>query len=155
MTLSTTNFHTYTPPNVPTYTVQAVKSEELFEHSTFMHSWDCFTPALNERILRLLEEFKKLNENWDRDGALAPDSMAIRSAEMLVKQLQLTGQKVFHVAPGPQGEIMIDLRKEDRSVEILFYADKMRYVLFPKQGSAKQSEYKSDDLPKILKWLHE
>ncbi|MCB9316589.1 MAG: hypothetical protein H6569_10660 [Lewinellaceae bacterium] len=95
----------------------------------------------NERALRLLEEFKTLPDNWDEEGALAPAQNAVLLAENLVRLLQQTGQKVYHVAPGPNGEIMVDMRENGKSVEILFYADNMRYVLFPLDGNPEQGEY--------------
>lgn len=110
---------------------------------------------INERIFRLLVEFKSLKENWDEDGALAPSPSAILQAENLIRLLQRAGEKVFHAAPGPNGEIMVDLRKNGKSVEILFYPTKARVVKFPIAGLPVQQDFHNDLLPEILKWLHE
>jgi hypothetical protein len=109
---------------------------------------------VNQRILNLIEDFKTLDYNWDEDGALKPSLTAIRLSTVTVKQLQLVSEKVFHAAPGPNGEIMIDLRKNGKSVEILFYENKSRFVTFPTSGKPEQGVYDEEQLPKLLKWLN-
>ena len=143
-----------TPPPTISYTVQSVRRAGVSAYSTVFSFKDDPVFALNERALRLLDEFKMLPENWDEDGAKAPSRKAIQMAESLVLLLQQTGQKVYHVAPGPQGDVMVDLRENGESVEILFYPDKMRYVYFPQEGNPEQGEYQPDLLPQILEWLH-
>jgi hypothetical protein len=103
----------------------------------------------------LLKEFKNLKANWDEDGALPPSLLAIRQAEQLVRLLKISGQRVFHVAPGPHGEIMADLREKGKSVEILFYPDRAKFVQFPAVGNPVQGTFTDSQLPEILKWLHE
>lgn len=110
--------------------------------------------GLNQRQLRLLDEFKLLKANWDGDDAAAPDKLAIQQAEHVVQLLDRTAQKVFHVAPGPNREIMVDIRKEGKSVEILFYPDRAIYVLFPRAGMPQQYDFTWNDLPAILEWLN-
>jgi hypothetical protein len=110
--------------------------------------------ALNEHVRRLLNEFKYLSDNWDQDGAAKPAESVITQALGLVETLEASAQKVFHVAPGPNGEIMVDLRANDKSVEIIFYPDKSVYVMFPANGKPSQGEYSDEYLPNILKWLN-
>lgn len=146
----------YVPPHAPTiaFTVQSVRNIGWASSGTTFYLHETPEAALNQYALDLLSEFKKLKDNWDEEGSPAPSNLAIRRAEVLVKQLQQTGQKVFHVAPGPRGEIMVDLRENGKSLEILFYPDKMLYVQFPQQGKPEQGEFHPDLLPKILKWLN-
>lgn len=142
-------------PVLVTYTVQQVWKTDLPEGSTIFRFPESEGFELNARVLRLLAEFYTLQENWDGDDALAPDTEALKQAESLVRQLQRTGQKVYHVAPGPNGEILVDLRENGKSVEILFYPNKKRYVLFPREGRPIQGEYNASALKIILEWLHE
>lgn len=141
-------------PPTASFTVQSLWKSVFLAHSTVFPFVDDPVFSLNERVIRLLDEFKRLPENWDEDGAKAPSRKAIQLAESLVRSLELTGQKVYHVAPGPLGEIMVDLRENGKSVEILFYPDKVRYVRFSSAGSPEQGEYNPDLLPLILEWLH-
>lgn len=146
------------PPHVSfptlTSTVQTMRSIGWASSGTTFFWPEARETALNQRALDLLSEFKKLEDNWDEEGAPAPSPLAIRRAEILVNQLQHGGQKVFHVAPGPRGEIMVDLRENGKSVEILFYPETMRHVQFPAAGEPTQGEFHPDLLPKLLKWLN-
>lgn len=138
-----------------TYTVQQVGKTDLPEGSTIFKFPESDHFDLNARALRLLEDFKTLRDNWDGDDARAPDAGAVRQAENLVHQLQRIGQRVYHVAPGPNGEVLVDLREKGKSAEILFYPAKKRYVLFPAEGHPKQGEYDASALKNILEWLYE
>jgi hypothetical protein len=110
--------------------------------------------ALNAHALRLLEEYSYLKDNWDEDDALKPNMNAIQLASKLVKDLELAKEKVFHVAPGPNGEIMVDIRKNKKSVEIIFYPTKVCFVKFPIEGIPEQGIYDESNLKKLLNWLN-
>jgi hypothetical protein len=75
-------------------------------------------------------------------------------ASYLLKLLQSFGQKAFHVAPGPRGEIMIDLRNKDKSIELLFYGDKAKFVMFSDSSDPKQGTFELNMLPELIKWLN-
>ncbi|MFN4256630.1 MAG: hypothetical protein ACK4Q5_16635 [Saprospiraceae bacterium] len=149
----------YAPPSYTSFptltsTVQTMRSIGWASSGTTFFWPEVHETVLNQRVLDLLNELKKLKDNWDEEGAPAPSPRAIRHAEVLVNQLNRAGQKVFHIAPGPRGEIMVDLRENGKSVEILFYPEKMRYVQFPAAGEPEQGEFHPDLLPKLLKWLN-
>jgi hypothetical protein len=113
-----------------------------------------FLPNLNEREILLLQEYKLLKNNWDGDDAKAPGEFPIKIAEFLIKSLQSAGQKVFHVAPGPNGEILVDLRNNSKSIELLFYEAKSKFVLFSDKEEPQQGPFELNMLPKLLKWLN-
>jgi hypothetical protein len=92
-----------------------------------------------------------LKANWGCEDALAPSKSAIKKAEKLIQTLDFA---VFQVAPGPNGEIMIDLRENGKSVEILFYPTKSKFVKFPTIGLPTQHKFSDTDLPQILSWLN-
>lgn len=104
--------------------------------------------------IQKLKNIGLLQDNWDGDDALAPSIKVIRRAEYFLKVLQSAGQNIFHVTPGPVGEIMVDLRKNGNSVEILFYPEKTKYVFFPATGRPEQGEFQLEKLPELLNWLN-
>lgn len=112
--------------------------------------------GLNVRIHKLLEEFSSLTDNWDEDGALAPDTSVLKRAESLTTLLEKHGQPIFHTAPGPNGEVVLDIRNKakSRSVEIIFYNTRTTVVYFPSEGSPYQEPFDIQNLPKILEWLN-
>lgn len=109
---------------------------------------------LPSHALQLLTGFSTLKENWDEAGASAPDQQAIGRARNLVQFLSRAGQPVFHIAPGPNGEVMIDIRKGHRSLEVLFYPDKTRYVKFPETGMPEQGDFQIEELSNLLSWVN-
>ena len=100
----------FTPTEFRPTISQTVNSVSTAKNGIFGLDFSYF--GSNERVLRLLVEFKSLRNNWDNEGALAPDQAAIYQAERLVKLLQIPGEKVFHAAPGPNGEVMIQLPRK-------------------------------------------
>ncbi len=113
--------------------------------------------GINQRILNLLNEYKQLSDNWDEDGAMAPNGSAINFAFFLTKALERHGQAIFHAAPGPNGEIMLDIRnsKNSKSLEIIFYADRAVSVFFPEDGKPTQQPFDFQNLPQLLQGLNQ
>ncbi|MFZ4463471.1 MAG: hypothetical protein ACOYN5_06465 [Bacteroidales bacterium] len=111
--------------------------------------------TINARINRLLTEFESLEDNWDEDDAKAPFKNTISNAKHLTSLFNSHGQKIYHAAPGPNGEIMLDLRNitNSKSVEIIFYSTKACYVSLSKKGP-KQDKFENEKLPEIMKWLN-
>ena len=111
---------------------------------------------LNNRILALLDEFSCLENNWDNDEGLAPLSSVISKAKGVVESLSQKGQKIFHAAPGPNGEIMIDIRNntQSKSLEIIFYPLRSVAVLYSDDEAATQREFIFEDLAELLNWLN-
>jgi hypothetical protein len=113
--------------------------------------------GINQRIIKLLDDYKQLNDNWDADGAMAPSRSAINLALFLTRTLEKHGQSMFHAAPGPHGEIMLDIRnsKNTKSLEIIFYADRAVSVLFPEDGKPTQQSFDFHNLPHLLQCLNQ
>jgi len=113
--------------------------------------------GVNHRIVKLLEEYKSLENNWDEDGAPTPSSEALNKSLFLTKTLEKRGQAIFHTAPGPNGEIMLDIRnsKNTKSLEIIFYEDRAVAVLFPESEKPSQQVFDFQNLPEILQWLNQ
>lgn len=111
--------------------------------------------ALNARINQLLNEFEFLEDNWDEDDARAPYKDSIFHARFLTDLFNKHGQQIFHAAPGPNGEIMLDVRNKvkGKSVEFIFYKDKSVYVSVSPKGP-KQDNYDDEKLPEIMNWLN-
>lgn len=113
--------------------------------------------GVNQRILHLLQEYAQLQDNWDEEDALAPDQIAIQNAFFLTRVLEKHGQPIFHAAPGPNGEIMLDIRDrfKTKSLEIIFYPDRAISVLFPEDRKPTQAAFEFEKLPQLLQWLNQ
>jgi len=112
--------------------------------------------GVNGRIMSLLDSYRKLADDWDKDGALAPKDIVISNSYNIVRLLQAIGQKIYHSAPGPYGEIMLDVRDDynKKSFEIIIYDDKANIVFIPREGIPIQEDFKNSNLKEYLNWLN-
>lgn len=111
---------------------------------------------LDINMLNRIDSILSLKHNWDGDDAKAPSESALDSVLDISRKLSRIGQPIYHAAPGPNGEVMIDLRNSEteRSVELVFFADKAVGVFFPKEGQPFQNQFELGDLPSVLEWLN-
>ena len=111
--------------------------------------------SLNARIKQLLNEFENLKDDWDEDNAKAPYKSCISNAGFLTDLFNNHGQRIYHAAPGPNGEIMLDVRnnEKDKAVEFIFYNDRAICVRFSPKGP-EQEVFDDNKLPEIMNWLN-
>lgn len=154
MPVSTANYTT-TEPLKPLMAAEVKYERPTSNSSVIVISWPQEL-SLNNRISKLLSEFEQLQNNWDNDDALAPSKSAIRMANYTSKLLSNCGQPIYHVAPGPNGEIMLDIRNSDltKSLELIFYSERSVAVYFPKEGKPFQKDFVINDLQSLLSWLN-
>jgi len=112
--------------------------------------------SINARIFGIVDDIATLNDNWDEDGAIAPGSEVIQLAQAMVHSMTAVGQEIYNAAPGAKGEIMLDLRAGNKSLEVIIYRNKMKFVKFspsepPTQGSFTPNLLLTD----LLAWLNE
>lgn len=103
--------------------------------------------------LLTLKELSKLKPNWDTNGAKAISIKVINKAKTLVKQLIKLGQPIYNIAPGPNGEVMIVLKKDEKSLEINIYQTYSNIVFFLNEGNW-QMPYNKYILKSYLKLLN-
>jgi hypothetical protein len=109
--------------------------------------------GINSSHIDVLESFRILPDGWDGDDAVRPSIQVLEEAISFTKYLQSVGEKVYHVAPGPNGEIMIELRDGENAIEFLVYPSKFKYVLLTPERTS-QGLYDPTLLPKLLETLH-
>ena len=111
--------------------------------------------AHNQQKLADVAAYKNLTDNWDEDGATAPDHLTIVVALDIALLLIAHGQTIYHTSPGPAGEIMLNLRQGERSVEFLVYPnDKRKIVRVGGLGTPWQGMLTPETLRESLQWLN-
>ncbi len=93
--------------------------------------------------LLTLKELSELKPNWDNNGAKAISIKVINKAKTLVKQLIKLGQLIYNIAPGPNGEVMVVLKKGEKSLEINFYKTHSTIVFFLNEGNWQMLNWQS------------
>jgi len=127
---------------------------EVFNSSIVIARYCSF--GLNNRINSLLEEISDLNDNWDGDDALAPSQIVIRRAKYITSFLENHGQSIYNAAPGPNGEVMLEIRNsyKAKSIELIFYTTRAIAVQFSDTEKPVQSDFEDEKLPELLNWLN-
>jgi hypothetical protein len=82
----------------------------------------------NAIYIEQLNGFKSLRDEWDPEEATAPSEDVIERSKDFASYLQAIGEGIFQVAPGPNGEVLIELRNHEKSVEFLFYPNRTKFV---------------------------
>ncbi|MCX6136373.1 MAG: hypothetical protein NTV54_02630 [Ignavibacteriales bacterium] len=99
-----------------------------------------------------LKSFSRLQENWDGYGALPPQQDTIEQAISFVKALDRGGEPVYFAAPGPNGEILVELKKGNRTVEVTIEEDNhIKSALFIENRCIEEDANFVER--KILEWL--
>lgn len=80
--------------------------------------------SLNARKnISKLTTFKSLEVNWDSYGAEVPSKQAINNAISFIRQADADGLYIYFVAPGPDGQVLVELTSNDREAEIYLNPD--------------------------------
>lgn len=77
------------------------------------------SPASKE-IVKKLYQFKDLKDNWDGAGAIPPQTEVIENAISFLITMDEIELPAYFVAPGPNGEILLEYKNENHSAEVYF-----------------------------------
>lgn len=108
----------------------------------------------NLKAINLIKSFASLEENWDTYHALAPDSNAIHKAISFILWLSEYNIDVFFVAPSPNGEIVVEIKKGNANVEFEFSNDSEDYVYAIHEGKIIADDLLNETTQfAYIKWL--
>lgn len=111
--------------------------------------------ARNRQKLADIASYRNLVDNWDEDDAVAPTHQTVIIALDIAFLLIAEGQTIYHTSPGPVGEIMINLRNGDKSVEFLIYPnDRRKFVRIGPNELPQQGALTPESLRETLQWLN-
>ena len=108
---------------------------------------------MNSTIKELVKVFSTLKDNWDKDGAKGISAEVVNFTLFLIDTLTEEHLLIFDAAPGHNGEIMLDIRENEKSLELITYPDKKIAVKMSSIGIYSQSNFDESDLPQLLQWL--
>ena len=108
----------------------------------------------NRLEIQKVKSFSELGKNWDSYDAEEISSEVINKAIDLIKEIDTFEEEVYFSSPGPNGEVMVQIKKEEKEVELIVYQNKLKYVTFNKNNFEKQGEFSSKILAEIVEWLN-
>lgn len=108
----------------------------------------------NAQQIRKIKSFLNLEENWDSYGAAPIIEYCVRNAINFVKRLDEKYQEVYFVAPGPNGEVLVELKAEERSIEVIFDEDDVEYAKYENGDVVDEGIYEPGDVDsQLVSWL--
>ena len=131
-------------------------SRKMFRETVATMSVIVNNAGINSRIIQNIIEYKNLEDNWDFDNAKSPTDKVIQTALYISRLLQKYGQKIYHSAPGPNGEILLDIRHKNKSksFEIIIYDHKTNIVFIPEDDVLpNQEDFDEKDVIRYISWL--
>ncbi|MCU0355881.1 MAG: hypothetical protein MUD08_19465 [Cytophagales bacterium] len=108
----------------------------------------------NTLEIEKVKGFLSLTDNWDSYGAAIVSTTAVEKAVDFIRNLSKRRENVYFSSPGPNGEVMVQLKKNNKEIEVIFYENKSRYVTFFNNNFSKQGDYSDQILSDLVEWLN-
>jgi type I restriction enzyme S subunit len=89
--------------------------------ASYAEALEWFSPT--KQFITKLESFKSLEPNWDSYGAQPPSSKTVETAINFVKKADKNELPLYFVAPGPNGELVIEFRKGKKEASAFINPD--------------------------------
>lgn len=104
--------------------------------------------------IQKLQSFEQLKDNWDGYGAVAPLPQALKKAIALVKDLDAANVETYFSAPGPDGEVLVEIQSADKSIEFyVFSATQIEYCGFRNEVDEIEGQLDMTKLDGLLQWM--
>lgn len=108
---------------------------------------------VNQMEIVRIHEFLKLPAGWDSYDAMPVSPASAEGAIAFIRELDVYDVDVYQATPGPNGEIMVQVKEGKCEIEFLFYENKVKYVTFFNNEFNKQGTYTRELLPELIEWL--
>jgi len=132
---------------------ESYKNSSNIEYS--YSNTEYFTPS-NENIqaINTVRSYSSLQNNWDSYNGLKTSSIAIQKAISFILWLSEYQINVFYVAPSPDGDVMVEIKKGDSNLEFEFTSSNCDNVCATENGDYVQSaDLNETTLRSYIKWL--
>ena len=126
----------------------------IIDHQSILFKEKGQLSLTNKLEIQKVKSFTELEENWDSYGAQKVSEEVTENSILLIEAIDFLDEDVYFTSPGPNGEIMIQLKNEDKEVELIVYESKTKFVTFENNEFKKQGDFEANILPKIIEWLH-
>ncbi|MFM2395019.1 MAG: hypothetical protein RLZZ546_3002 [Bacteroidota bacterium] len=123
--------------------------------NTFFQNEHKILSENNKRQIALINSFSTLPQNWDSYDANVPSNKAISKSVAFVKYLSDKNIEVYFTAPTPDGDIVVEIRKNLAQLEFVFSQIDTEDKVIASYDGDFSSEAKINDTTNYayLKWL--
>lgn len=107
----------------------------------------------NRTEIENIKSFTLLSSDWDGYGAVPISPEAMGKAITFILDINRFDMNAYLSSPGPNGEVLVQIKLHNREIECIFYDDKSKYVLFKNNNFESQGTYFPNILPELISWL--
>lgn len=72
------------------------------------------------QMIAKVKSYLELPDNWDSQGALTPTEDVINTVISFIVDMDQKDLPFFFTAPGPNGEIIVEFKKNEKAAEVFF-----------------------------------
>jgi hypothetical protein len=105
-----------------------------------------------KEFLKKLKAYKNLPDNWDGDEGVPPEENNIRKAASFILETDELDLPFYFIAPGPNGEIVIEYKNGTRTAEIFLNENEKDEMILYKDKEQVFAD--SIDIGVLIKHLH-
>lgn len=106
------------------------------------------------QALKGLFRLKRLPENWDGEGSLPPNTLAIDSAFELLVSLPFEDLPVPFVSPTSIGGVQFEWAQNGRELEVEILPDGLMEFLTVINGNPQEEgQIRREQIPSLARWL--
>lgn len=112
--------------------------------------------AKNIVVFHKLTDFAEVKNNWDNNNAIAPDQSTINAAKRFAEDIDKVGIDIFYCTYGQNGEILIELKKDNKAIEFYFYPKGIQdYAAFDENNDLeREAALTKDEFRKVIQWFN-
>ncbi len=113
-----------------------------------------FPPAVAS-LLQKLSRLAALKENWDSYGAETPSAEAVQAATDFIVGHFTLDLPFYFIAPGVNGEIMLEMSRGNKAAEIYFNADGSAEVLMFENDEVYREGALEDNFTELINFFND
>lgn len=106
-------------------------------------------------VLQQLQKIADLHNNWDSYGAEAPGDLAVANARHFIVENQNTLLPFYFVAPGVNGEVMLEFNSGQKSAELYFNPDGSNELLLYRDDETELEGTLEDHFNDLMDYFDE
>jgi len=110
--------------------------------------------SINLNEIEKIKNYLNLKINWDSYGASQISEKSIDKAVSFIIEIDKHGIDAYMVCPGPNEEVVVHLKSNEKEIEFVFYPDISKYITFNDNEYVNQGIYVDTFLDELINWLN-
>ena len=104
-------------------------------------------------VISKIKSFEHLKPNWDSYGAIPPSGDTVEKAVAFIRRADSNLLPVYFVAPGPNGEIVVEFRNGNREASVYFNPDGSDDVILSEGNEVLSEGTLDEDYQNLLSFI--